>query len=369
MSLGVFWVTLEDALSFWSKFRNMEQGQSYRLPAEWEPQSAIQFTWPHKDTEWGEDLWEVQDRIQQCIALITEGQQVVITGPDPVEIRQRLANIPSEKLKVIEAQSNDVWARDHGPLIIEAKQAWQVLDYQFDGWGKKYPADLDNKITEKLWRAGVFGDVERREMSLVLEGGSIESDGKGTIIASVDCIMDEHRYPEEDWKEVLFLLRKQLGASRVLTLPSGQLMGDDTDGHIDTIARFCNAETIAYVQCDDPGDEHFDFLQKLASELRKWRTLDDKPYRLVPLPLPDPCFHPVDSHRLPATYANFIISNQYVILPTYAQAKDQLALERLATVFPNRQVLGVDALPVIRQHGSLHCLCMQYPKGALSKTL
>lgn len=347
----------------------MQDVNAYRLPAEWEAQSAIQFTWPNEEMDWGSDAIAVQERIRDCIALITQDQSVIVAGQDLDQIRQKLWDIPPGRLHLVEVRSNDVWARDHAPITMESRGKHLLLDYQFNGWGAKYPADLDNKVTRQLWEAGLFGQVERREMPLVLEGGAIESDGRGTIMGSTDCLLDEKRNPNVNHEELLFQLKQQLGAIRILLLPSGQLAGDDTDGHIDTIARFCTLNTIAYVQGDNPKDEHFEYLQSVERELNQWSTLDGQPYTLIPLPLPDPCFHPEDGYRLPATYANFIISNKYVIVPTYQQEKDQLAIDRLAKVFRNRKVVGVDALPVIKQHGSLHCLCMQYPEGVLNERL
>lgn len=344
----------------------MQDAKSYRLPAEWEPQSAIQFTWPDETMDWGKDAAAVQDRIHQCISLISENQSIIVTGSDREGILKKLADIRTDRLHVIEVNSNDIWARDHGPITLETDEGYVLLDYQFNGWGGKYPADLDNQITKQLTAAGLFHPNKRHEMQLVLEGGSIESDGMGTIIGSTDCFMDQRRNPDKELKEMLYWLKKQLGARRILTLPSGHLEGDDTDGHIDTLVRFCNPNAIAYVQCDDPEDKHFTFLQSVEQELMQLRTMAGQAYSLVPLPLPDPCFHPEDGHRLPATYANFIISNKYVIVPTYGQEKDQLAIDRLTQVFHNRKVVGVDALPVIKQHGSLHCLCMQFPLGVIN---
>lgn len=347
----------------------MQDESPCRLPAEWEPQSAIQFTWPNENMDWGQDAIAVQERIHHCIALITEDQSVIVAGQDRDLIRQKLSDIPPERLHIEEVASNDVWARDHGPITVECQGKPVLLDFQFNGWGRKYPAELDDRVTQHLHQSGLFGDVEIREMDLVLEGGAIESDGIGTLIGSIDCLQDVRRNATLSYEEILMVLKEKLGASRVLTVPSGQLAGDDTDGHIDTVARFCSADTIAYVQCDDRKDEHFEYLRSVEQELKRWRTLDGTAYTLIPLPLPDPCLHPEDGHRLPATYANFIISNKYVIVPTYQQEKDQLAIGRLAQVFQNRTVVGVDALPVIQQHGSLHCLCMHYPTGVLNDRL
>lgn len=345
----------------------MEGIKPYRLPAEWESQSAIQFTWPHEGMDWGTDLEAVRDRIYQCVSLIAEDQIVVIAGDNREEILDRLVDIPQDHLIVIEVDANDVWARDHGPVFIQKEEQLQLLDYQFNGWGNKFPSELDNQISRCLWEGGVFGEIERHEMALVLEGGGIESDGAGTIMTTRSCMTHPKRNPELSWQDLKQQFKEQLGAIRVLALTNGQLIGDDTDGHIDTLCRFCSPDTIAYVQCEDEQDEHFATLSKMKAELSTWRTLAGNLYQLIPLPLPTPCYHPVDGHRLPATYANFIIANRYVIVPTYQQEKDELALKQLAAVFPKRTVVGVDALPVIRQHGSLHCLCMHYPAGALNQ--
>jgi len=345
----------------------MQDFMPYRLPAEWEPQSAIQFTWPHEEMDWGEDLETVRDRIHQCISLIAEDQVVVIAGRDREEILVRLNNVPQEHLLIVEIDANDVWARDHGPIFIHKGEQLNVLDFQFNGWGNKYPAALDNQITRLLWEEGIFGRLERRKMELVLEGGAIESDGAGTLMTTRKCMIHPHRNPGLTWGDLEQQLKEQLGVTRLLALPSGQLIGDDTDGHIDTLSRFCSLDTIAFVECEDEKDEHFATLSRMKAELSSWRTLAGDPYHLIPLPLPTPCYHPVDGHRLPATYANFIISNEYIIVPTYRQRSDELALQQLTTAFPNRMVVGVDALPIVRQHGSLHCLCMQYPAGAINQ--
>lgn len=350
-------------------FRCMQAIPKYRLPAEWESQSAIQFTWPHQGMDWGADLEIVRDRIEACISLITEDQCVILVVPSIEEVAPRFSHLPPDRLIWVELPSNDAWARDHGPLFVQAGQELVLLDYQFNGWGEKYPADLDNQITEGLYQAGIFTKVAKRDMDLVLEGGSIESDGEGTLLTTWDCLMHPLRNPQYTWEALQQRLKSDLGVERVLALKNGKLRGDDTDGHIDTLARFCSPGIIAFVDCQEEEDEHYAVLQKMKAELSTWRTAAGTPYALVPLPLPDPCYHPADGHRLPATYANFIISNQYVIVPTYQQEKDQQAIEQLKQVFLDRKVVGVDALPIIRQHGSLHCLCMHYPIGALSNTI
>jgi agmatine deiminase len=194
----------------------------------------------------------------------------------------------------------------------------------------------------------------------VLEGGSIESDGSGTILTTTQCQLSPNRNPHLNQKEIEKKLKKWLGAKRVLWLKNGYLAGDDTDSHIDTLVRFCNETTIAYVACTDESDEHFTALKEMVKELRNFKTDDGNPYNLIALPMPDACFD-ADGDRLPATYANFLIVNGAVLVPTYDVPQDELALAQIKKAFPTRKVLGIDCKPLILQHGSLHCVTMQFP--------
>ena len=203
-----------------------------------------------------------------------------------------------------------------------------------------------------------------RVPGLVLEGGSIDSEGAGTLLTTTACLLSQNRNPHLNRAGLERALADLLGAERVLWLEHGALAGDDTDAHIDTLARFCPDDTIAYVRCDDPADEHFAPLAAMEAELQGFRTTAGRPYRLVVLPWPRPVFD-TDGHRLPATYANFLVVNNAVLVPTYRDPQDAASLETLAALFPGRQVIGIDALPLIHQHGSLHCLTMQLPRGTL----
>lgn len=339
-----------------------------RLPAEWEPQSAIQFTLPHRQSDWAPYLQEVLSCFRNLLRLIAPTQKVVLVCEDEAEAKAALgASLDWQNMLLFELPANDTWARDHGPIIVQEDDKPIVLDFTFNGWGDKFPSADDNLITAGLWSLGVFGDAEKRTIELVLEGGSIESDGNGTIISTAQCLDHPQRNPSLSRAELMERLKKELGAERILMLEHGYLTGDDTDAHIDTLVRFCNPQTLAYVKCDDPADVHFDELQRMEKVLQSWKTLGGLPYHLIPLPLPDACYDPEDGHRLPATYANFIITNDWIIVPTYQQEKDEIAMERLQDCFSDRKVVGVDALPIIRQHGSLHCLCMQYPAGVLKQ--
>ena len=240
-----------------------------------------------------------------------------------------------------------------------------LLDYTFTGWGGKFPAARDDALTRTLGEAGVFAaPIETRK--LVLEGGAIETDGLGTLLTSEACLLNRNRNPQLDRAAIESQLRADLGAERILWLRHGHLEGDDTDSHIDTLARFCDARTIAYVRCDDRSDPHYPALAAMQEEIQALRQADGTPYRLIALPWPRPCFDPDDGHRLPATYANFLIINGAVLMPTYADAADAMALAALAEAFPDRDIIPIDCRSVIRQHGSLHCLTMQLPQGSLA---
>ncbi|MEZ5300098.1 MAG: agmatine deiminase family protein [Verrucomicrobiales bacterium] len=263
-----------------------------------------------------------------------------------------------------ECPTNDTWSRDFGPITVFEGGKPALLDFMFTGWGLKFPAFLDNLVSRRLHEQGVFGAVPMRRPGLVLEGGGIESDGSGTLLTTAECLLSPNRNPHLSQAEIEAVLAAWFGVDHFLWLRHGYLAGDDTDSHIDTLARLCPGDTIAYVRCDDPADEHFPALQAMAQELEAFRTRSGAPFRLVPLPWPDACFAE-DGHRLPATYANFLILNRAVLVPTYGVPQDGAALEAVAACFPDREIIGIDCRALIEQHGSLHCISMQYPEGVL----
>lgn len=342
--------------------------ENRRLPAEWEPQDAIQLTWPHADTDWQPLLGEVVPIYEQLVQILTAIGDVVIAVP-PAElgaIRQRLLALgaPAERLHLYPAVSDDTWARDHGPITVETADGLCLLDYQFTGWGHKYPSEQDNRITATLFQQGAYPGAAIRQQQLVLEGGAIESDGQGTLLTTTQCLLNPNRNPDLDKEAIERQLSADLGVSKINWLHHGAMEGDDTDSHIDTLARLCPNNVIAYQACDDQADSHYRELQAMAEELRAMTSADGEPYRLVALPWPSPKYDD-EGHRLPATYANFLIFNQVVIVPTYRDVQDEKALAQIADAFPGYEVVGLDCLPIIQQHGSLHCITMQLPKGIL----
>lgn len=284
--------------------------------------------------------------------------------------RQRLrrtlseAGLATDKLVCAVAPSNDSWSRDHGPITVLCRNQPAIFDFQFNGWGDKYPAILDNAITARLHGETLFGDAPLESIDFVLEGGSIDVDGSGTLLTTRRCLLAPTRNPGITATQIEDRLRELLGINRILWLDHGHLAGDDTDSHVDTLARFCNSSTIAYVACDDPKDEHFEELQAMERELRTLTAANGSPYRLVPLPLPRPKCDD-RGNRLPATYANFLIINEAVLVPTYDDPADEVAVQQLRNCFPERIIVPIECLALIRQFGSLHCVSMQLPAGVL----
>lgn len=349
------------------------QSTAYRtlLPAEWAPQSGIFLTWPHAYGDWQSQLDEVEQTFVDLAVQISRYETVAIACYNAAHrdhVHGLLAVSPARpgRIRLYIVPSNDTWARDHGPITIYRNDRPVLLDFRFNGWGGKYPYELDDRVTERLHDAGAFGTTPLETVDWVLEGGSIDSDGQGSLLTTRRCLLSASRngWDQETLERRLAAL---LGIERFLWLEHGHLAGDDTDSHIDTLARFCDSRTLAYQACDDPSDEHFTPLRAMRAELERFRSTGGTPYRLVPLPLPGAKLD-ADGQRLPAGYANFLILNGAVLVPTYDDPADTIALERLQVCFPNRKVLGIPSLRLIQQHGSLHCVTMQLPVGVLQPT-
>lgn len=340
-----------------------------RLPAEWESQSGVMLTWPHANSDWKDTLDDVIPVFANLAREISLREKVLIAAANPEDVYLHLApGTNRDNLLIAQVPSNDTWARDHGPITVWVGEEPVMLDFRFNAWGMKFASDLDNLITRRLFHdRDVFAPKVRyaNAQSIVLEGGSIESDGRGTLLVTSSCLLSENRNEWLTATEIEDHLCRLLGARRVLWLNNGSIDGDDTDGHVDTLARFCPDDTIAYVAPpENEDDEDFYDLSLMCEELKSFRTLEGNPYHLVALPSPSPVIE--DGRPLPATYANFLIINGAVLMPTYRQSdNDRRAAQALQTAFPDRQIIPVDCLPVIRQNGSLHCLTMQLPKGVL----
>ena len=327
----------------------MFTNERYRLPAEWEPQSGVQLTWPHAATDWAPMLDEITETYRQMAAAIERYEPVLIVEPP----------------------SNDTWARDHGFITLVPRTshlAPRLLDFCFNGWGEKFPAELDNAINRRLYDEGSVRGEYVDQLDFVLEGGSIESDGQGTIFTTTGCLMAPHRNQPLTQQQIEDELKRRLCAERIVWIDHGQLTGDDTDGHIDTLVRVCPHDTLLYVGCDDPQDEQYEELRLMEQQLRSLHTLDGRSYHLLKLPMPAAIYD--DGERLPATYANFLVINGAVLCPTYDQPDfDAEALRLIGEASPGRDIIGIDCRSIIRQHGSLHCCTMQYPEGIIPRSL
>lgn len=337
-----------------------------RLPAEWEPQGFVQLTWPHKDS-----LWYEVEKVQACytsiVSAILRREPVLMVCRDRAECEEDLRRCGLESLegiRFVECPINDTWARDHGAIsLLGDKGEKFILDFVFNGWGLKFAADCDNQITRQAFAAGAFSaDVQYRDMRpYVLEGGSIDCDGAGTLLTTRECLCSLNRNEYLSQEQIESRLKEAFGLKRILWLEHGSIAGDDTDSHVDILARFCSPDTIAYTACEDPSDENYPALKKMEEQLRSFRTLDGKPYRLIPLPLPDALY--LEDYRLPGSYANFLIINGAVLVPGAHSPKDALAAEQLRQAFPGREVEVIDCRPLLSGHGGLHCITMNYPAG------
>jgi len=321
------------------------------MPAEWEKQSAVQLTWPHEATDWAPILPEITAVYEEMAREIRKRESLIIVDDIP---------------------HNDTWARDHGFITVEQlstpnSQRLRVgeqssgilstllLDFRFNGWGEKFPAELDNQINRQLYDRGLVKGIYEPHLDFVLEGGSIESDGKGTVFTTECCLMAPHRNQPLTKADIEDRLKTYLGAERIVWLQHGSLLGDDTDGHIDTLVRICPDDTLLYIGADEAHPD----LVEMERELQQLKTLEGHPYRLLKLPLPRPIYD--EGYRLPATYANYLVINGAVLVPTYGQPDlDQEALDIIRQAFPDREMVGIDCQAVIKQHGSLHCCTMQY---------
>ena len=350
---------------------------SHRFPAEWEPQSAVLIAWPHADTDWGPRLADVEETYIALVAAIVRFQDAVICVADDdlqtyAEARLRSARVDMERVRFVSVEYDDTWLRDSGPITLKRETGhagaasdanFRLLDFRFTGWGGKYGASRDDRLIEALVAQGVFADAEHSQIDFALEGGGIETDGAGTLLTTWRCLHERH--PQASREALTETLSHALVQDRVLWLDHGYLEGDDTDAHIDTLARFAAEDAIVFQACDDASDSHYTELQAMAAELAALRTRDGRPYRLFPLPWAPPIID--EDRRLAASYANFLIVNGAVLMPAYGDAEaDAKAQAVMAQAFPGREIVAIPCRALIWQNGSLHCITMQLPAGVVA---
>lgn len=334
---------------------------------EWDNQDGILIAWPHAGTDWAYMLDEVTAcYVEMARAILEDDERLVIVAPDADDVKASLGqDVDWQRISIIELPTNDTWVRDYGPIAVFKDGRTVLTDFTFNAWGMKFAADCDNLVTSRLQARGVFKAPLVNYRDLVLEGGSIETDGNGTVLTTTCCLTAPNRNDALSREQLEQELLDRLGCVKMLWLDHGALSGDDTDGHIDTLARFAPDGVILYCGCDNPEDEHYEPLMKMEEDLKQMTDAEGNPYHLIKLPLPDAMYDEIS--RLPATYANFLVMNHQVLVPVYGQPENDVkACELIGQAFPGRKIKGIDCQPLICQHGSLHCATMQLPEGSLT---
>lgn len=339
---------------------------------EWAPQDAVMLAWPHASTDWAPWLAEIDACYVGLVKAIARAATPLILCQDASHrqhIENLLGSVEGFQPRWVEGPYNDTWCRDYGPLTVgmaDGKQfhAGHLLDFQFSGWGDKYEASDDNAVNQRLNQANRW-KLSLETVNIELEGGSVESDGEGTLMTTETCLLGGNRNETVSRVALEALIKEKFGVSRILWIKNGYLCGDDTDSHVDNLARFASADTIVYAACDRPDDEHFVPLEAMREELEGLRTLSGEAYRLLPLMIPEQQFDE-DGKRLPASYVNFLIVNQHIIVPQFDSPYDVKALDQLKIAFPGYTLLPIPGKALIKQYGGPHCATMQLPTGSVN---
>ncbi|MCH5227224.1 MAG: agmatine deiminase family protein [Muribaculaceae bacterium] len=334
---------------------------------EWVPADGILMALPHEETDWNYILPEALQQYKRLVeTMVANGCHIVLLCRKVKEAEKLFDKKALKDITFLEAEYNDTWTRDYGPITILKHGDLRALDFGFNGWGLKFAADKDNLVNLQLNDKAVYTKgIYRNERDFILEGGSIDTDGKGTVLTTTRCLCSPNRNGGLTKNEADKQLRKRIGAQHVLFLDYGALMGDDTDSHIDTLARMAPENTILFTGCRNMDDPQFEELLKMRAQLTMFRNAEGEAFNLVELPLPD-AIYDEEKHRLPATYANYLVTDSVIFMPTYNQPhNDELAMQTMKIAFPEHKVVGIECLTLIKQHGSLHCATMQLPKGVL----
>jgi agmatine deiminase len=336
----------------------------YRMPAEWEPHRGTWLSWPHKQASWPGKFGPIPAIFARMVRHLADREEVHINvaGPDMEhDVRQLLSEEGAGSGNVFfhHHPTNDAWVRDHGPIFLQTpdvEPSEAIVDWKFNAWGGKYPPyDLDDVIPSRI--AEELG-LPVFHPGIVMEGGSIDVNGRGSLLTTEACLLNRNRNPELNRQAIERHLCEYLGVSHILWLGDG-IAGDDTDGHVDDLSRFVDPTTVVTVVEDDPADENYEPLQANLERLQRMKDQDGRPLRVVTLPMPRPLWH--DGQRLPASYANFYIANGLVLLPTYDPARDGQARATLESLFPTREVIGIDCSDLVWGLGAFHCVTQQWP--------
>jgi agmatine deiminase len=340
------------------------QSQGFSFPAEWAKHTATWLSWPHKEASWPGKIDTIYAPYIAFIKVVSEQELVRINVVNEdmkasVIFQLQNAGVDLNKIEIFEFPTNDAWCRDHGPafLVNPANKQKAIVDWGYNAWGGKYPPfDLDDVIPTQI--GNHFG-LPVFNPGIVMEGGSVDFNGKGTILTTTACLLNKNRNPQLNQQQIESYLQNYYGAEQILWLGDG-IIGDDTDGHIDDITRFVNEDTVVTVVEEDKNDENYHILQENLETLKTMRLLNGKQLNIVELPMPDAVIY--EDTRLPASYANFYIANSAVIVPTYRSKNDDKALDILTQCFPDRKVVGIDSTDIIWGLGSFHCLSQQEPE-------
>lgn len=342
-----------------------------RLPAEWENQGAVLVAWPHKDTDWAYMLADIEKCYIELVKAISRHAAVIIIAPDTSRLRLLLdGKTGPHPVLFFDTPTNDTWTRDYGVITTFDADGRPLLnDFGFNAWGGKFESALDNGVTRRMIDAGLLRGRYIDRNNFILEGGSIESDGRGTLMVTDECLLTPTRNPSMSRADIEAYLKEALGADHILWIAHGDIIGDDTDGHVDTLARFAPDDVIViagrHTDPDISDPEQDSMLAALRDDVMQLRTSGGDPYTVIELPMPDPIFDE-DGSRLPATYANYLVINGTVIMPSYGQPRnDRLAAGMMLIAYPGYNIEQVDCRALIRQHGSLHCATMQLSQQVL----
>jgi agmatine deiminase len=341
------------------------KNQSF-FPAEWYPQSAVHFVWPCENSDWKANYKQVVSCYVAIVKAVLGRQKLLMTFPEHHDLDKLFTAEEQSKMDITHASYNDTWVRDYGGIAVFDQGNLHLLDFKFNAWGNKFDWKLDNEQTRELFNNGSFRDTVNYQSHLdfVLEGGAVESNGNGLLLTTESCLLNPNRNGELNKMELEKKIKRVLQVKKILWLKHGKIEGDDTDGHVDTLVRFVNESTLVYVKCSDIEDSDFHELNLMEKELEVICAQNE--LSMVSLPVPQVVVHPNTSKRLPATYANFLIINNAVLLPSYACPQDELAIKTLQTCFPDREIISINCLALIAQGGSLHCASMQYPIGFIN---
>lgn len=334
------------------------------MPAEWETQDAIQITWPSENTDWEDNLVLVEACFLQIAQLVSKNQKLIIIHEVARNPKSLFSAVELLNIQLIETDFNDTWARDYAAISIVENGVSKLKNFVFNGWGNKFNASRDNQLNQELFKRKVYNNLSN--IDFILEGGSIESNGNGVILTTKKCLLNTNRNKHLSQEKIEEIIKKELFAEKIIWLDTGEIIGDDTDAHIDTLARFVNESCILHVKCYDEDNPNFEELNKMESELKLFTNINGESFQLIPVPLPTII---EDGAYLAATYANFLITNHSVLVPTYNCEEDELVINIFKSIFPNREIEGVNCREIIKQNGSLHCLTMQLHKETINLNL